>query len=80
MAQNTDSWWKSWLKLSNLIALATLVATIWGGFTFLSNRQEVDAKNNCQVRDVAQKTGEKPNLGQSVVCDGDSVIEGVKQE
>jgi len=79
MAQNTN-WRNGWLKPSNLIALGSLIVAIWGGFTFLSNRQEVDAKNNCQVRDVAQKTGEKPNLGQSVVCDGDSVIEGVKQE
>ena len=80
MTQNTDSWWKSWLKPSNLIALAGLIVAIWGGFTFLSNRQNVDAKNNCEVRDVAQKTGDKPNLGQSVECSDDSTIEGVTQE
>lgn len=80
MAEHTDSWWKSWLQPANLIALASLIVAIWGGYTFLSNRQNVDAKNNCEVKDVSQKTGNKENLGQSVVCDGDSTIEGVTQE
>ena len=80
MTQNTDSWFKNWLKPSNLIALASLIVAIWGGFTFLSNRQNVDAQNNCQVKDVAQKAGNKPNLGQSVACSDGSTIEGVTQE
>ena len=80
MTQNTDTWFKSWLKPANLIALASLIVAIWGGYTFLSNRQNVDAKNNCQVSDIAQKTGSKPNLGQSVECSYDSTIEGVTQE
>ncbi|MGB5636860.1 MAG: hypothetical protein WBM44_30580 [Waterburya sp.] len=80
MTQNTNSWFKSWLKPANLIALASLIAAIWGGYTFLSNRQDVDATNNCEVKDVTQKTGTKPNLGQSVECSDDSTIEGVRQE
>ena len=80
MAQNTDSWLKSWLKPSNLIALAGLIVAIWGGFTFLSNRQDVGAKNNCEVKDITQKAGDKLNLGQNVDCSDDSTIEGVTQE
>ena len=80
MSQNTNSWLKSWSKPSNLIALASLIVAIWGGYAFLSNRQSVGAKNNCQVSDVTQKTGSKPNLGQSVECSDGSTIEGVTQE
>ena len=81
MTQNTNNdWFKSWLKPSNLIALGTLLVSIWGGYTFLFNRQSVDAENNCEVRDVTLKTGEKENLSQSVSCRNDSIIEGVIQE
>ncbi|MEM8674997.1 MAG: hypothetical protein AAGF83_14145 [Cyanobacteria bacterium P01_G01_bin.67] len=80
MAENRDNWWKSWLKPGNIIALGSLIVAIWGGYTFLSNRQNVDAKKNCEVKDITQKTGSKENLGQSVVCSDDSKIEGVTQE
>ena len=77
---NHHEWLRSWLKPSNLIALAGLIVAIWGGFTFLSNRQNVEAQNNCKVSDVAQKTGSKENLAQNVICKNDSTIEGVTQE
>ncbi len=80
MNQNTQNWLKSWFKPANLIALGSLIVAIWGGFTFLANRQDVGAKNNCEVRDVTQETGSKANLGQSVQCSNDSVIEGVQQK
>jgi len=81
MTQNTDNeWLKSWLKPGNLIALAGLIVAIWGGFTFLANRQNIDAENNCEVKGVTQKSGTKENLGQSVNCSDGSVIERVVQE
>ena len=81
MTQSTNNnWLKNWLKPSNLIALGALIVSIWGGYTFLSNRQSVDAENNCEVKGVTQKTGDKENLSQSVNCSNDSTIENVIQK
>ena len=68
MSQNTDSWVKSWLKPANLIALAALIAAIWGGVTIFANKQEVKLDENCDLNNVQQVAGNKPSSSQSVDC------------
>lgn len=69
MSQNTNSWWQSWLKPSNLIALAALVAAIWGGVTIFANKQEVNLENSCDLSNFKQVAGDKPSSSQSLSCD-----------
>ena len=66
MSQNTNSWLKSWLKPANLIALAALVAAIWGGVKIFTNKQEVNLENNCDLSNVKQVAGDKSSSSQSL--------------
>lgn len=80
-SEEQSSWLKSWLKPSNLIALAGLIAAIWGGVTIFNKTQEVNAEKNCEVSQVKLKAGDKNiSSSQKVNCSEDSKVTDVTVE
>ena len=79
---NIRTWLNNWLKPANLIALELLFVTgfsIFAGTKFFSNKQSVDAKNNCEINTVNQKTTSKSNLEQNVSCNSKSKVTDITQ-
>ena len=84
MNQNSNpnpnsEWWKSWLKPSNLIALAALIVGITG-VTFFTANQGVKGDKNCTIKGVKQDSGDRASLNQSIECSEGGIIEDVEQK
>ena len=79
---NIRTWFNNWLKPTNIIALGLLFVTGFSVFAktkFFSNKQSVDAKDDCEINTVNQKTTSESNSEQNVSCSSKSKVTGVTQ-
>ena len=79
---NIRTWLNNWLKPANLIALGLLFITgfsVFTGVKFFSNKQSVDAKDDCEINTINQKTTSESNSEQNISCSSKSKVTGVTQ-
>lgn len=82
MNTNRRSWFNSWFKPSNLIALAALFVTAFGvfaGMTFFPKSQKITGKEGCDIDNISQTTNEEVYSSQEVDCEK-STIKNIKQD
>ena len=79
---NIKTWLNNWLKPTNLIALGLLFVTgfgVFAGAKFFSNKQSVEAKDECEINTVNQKTTNESNSEQKVNCSNKSKVTDITQ-